>query len=105
MSESDPTEPTWPQYSWPPLVLSEKNSEVFVFDRLEDLLRYVEPVDVADNVFDAWDSRGAELVLEPTEPRVSIQEVKQPTSASLLLMRDTIEVFLCRAWNPPKYRR
>ena len=55
----------------PPIVLDE-HGDISLFQSVEAAARYVEPIDVRNGEYVAYDSSGFLLKLVPTEPVVSI---------------------------------
>lgn len=55
----------------PPIIINE-HGDISLFPSVEAAARYVEPVDVRNNEYIAFDSAGFLLQLVPTEPVISI---------------------------------
>ena len=55
----------------PPIVIDE-HGDISLFSSVESAARYVEPMDVRNNEYIAYDSAGFLLKLVPTEPVASI---------------------------------
>ncbi|MUV14522.1 hypothetical protein [Noviluteimonas gilva] len=72
----------------PPIIIDE-HGDVSVFESVEAAARYIEPIDVRNNEYVAYDSAGYLLRLVPTEPRVSIpgyaSDVPQPAQLAQAL--------------------
>lgn len=55
----------------PPIVVNE-NGDISIFATVEAAARYIEPVDVRNHEYVAYDSAGFRLRLLPSEPAVTI---------------------------------
>lgn len=84
----------------PPVIVDE-NGDIDVFDSVEAAELYLEPIDVEDDRFIAFDSVGRLLRLLPTTPRVTIESTEEfPNHAERL--RELLIKFLkdCRSTDP-----
>lgn len=54
--------------SFPIFVLSKDCGEVDVYESIEALEKHLEPIDVENNEYDAWDSKGVKLRLSAQKP-------------------------------------
>lgn len=72
----------------PPIVIDE-NGDISFFSSVEAAARKIEPIDVRNNEYVGYDSKGFILRLVPTEPVVSIvgyaSEFPQPEQLTALL--------------------
>ena len=88
--------------SWikPPIIVDE-SGDTDVFDSIEAAAIYLEPIDVEDNIFVAFDSTGRLLRLLPTTPQITIEAAEEvPNHAERL--RELLIKFLndCRSSEP-----
>lgn len=68
----------------PPIIVDE-TGPIYVFRSVEAAEKYLEPIDVANNRYVAFDSQGRLLRLQATEPRVTIEAAEEyPTHAEAL---------------------
>jgi hypothetical protein len=66
-------------------IIVDENGPVYIFETLKDAELYLEPIDVSNNRYVAYDSEGRLLRLRPTEPRVTIESAESiPTHSSEL---------------------
>ncbi|MGH9943949.1 MAG: hypothetical protein ACRD9R_16515 [Pyrinomonadaceae bacterium] len=63
----------------PPIIVYE-NGDVSIFASVEDVKIDLEPIDVENNIYVAYDSEGRLLSLAPTSPRITIQSAEQEPS-------------------------
>ena len=56
----------------PPIIVDEQGTAT-VFESVEDAERYLEPIDVRNGEYVAYDSEGRLLRLLPTSPRITIE--------------------------------
>ena len=88
--------------SWikPPIIVDE-SGDTCVFESLFYAERYLEPIDVEDNVYVAFDSVGRLLRLLPTTPNITIEAAEEvPNHAERV--RELLIKFLenCRSTEP-----
>ena len=84
----------------PPIIVDE-SGDTIVFDSIEAAAIYLEPIDVEDNIFVAFDSAGRLLRLLPTTPQITIEAAEEvPNHAERL--RELLIKFLkdCRSTEP-----
>ncbi len=68
----------------PPIIVDE-DGPVYIFEALRDAELYLEPIDVKNSRYVAYDSEGRLLRLLPTEPRITIETAEAvPTHTSEL---------------------
>lgn len=60
----------------PPVIVDE-TGPIYIFESVEYAERYLEPIDVEDNRYVAFDSEGRLLRLLPTHPRISIEAAEE----------------------------
>ena len=80
----------------PPIIVDESGA-TDIFDSIESAERYMEPIDVEDNLYVAFDGTGRLLRLIPTTPRITIEAAEEvPNHAERL--RELLIQFLkdCR---------
>jgi len=80
----------------PPVIVDE-TGPIYVFESVEDAEMYLEPIDVENNRYIAFDSVGRLLRLIPTTPRITIEAAEEvPNHAERL--RELLIQFLkdCR---------
>jgi hypothetical protein len=74
----------------PPIIVDEQGTAT-VFESIEDAERYLEPIDVKNGEYVAYDSEGRLLRLVPTSPRITIEnaelEPHHPSEVRNLLTR------------------
>jgi hypothetical protein len=78
----------------PPIVIDE-HGDISIFPSVELAARYMEPIDVRNNEYVAYDSAGVLLRLVPTEPIVSISGYLSDVQQSGQLER-VLRSFLAR---------
>jgi hypothetical protein len=61
----------------PPIFVDE-NGDTAVFLKVEDAEVYLEPIDVENEEYVAYDSEGTLLELLPTKPRITIRSTSPP---------------------------
>mgnify|MGYP005758633445 CR=1 FL=1 len=83
----------------PPIVIDE-HGDISFFPSVEAACRYIEPIDVRNNEYVAFDSAGYLLQLVPTEPIVSISGYKSDLPHQEQLAQ-TLRSFLARASSTP----
>ncbi len=59
----------------PPIIVDEQGTAT-VFESIEDAERYLEPIDVRNEEYVAYDSEGRLLRLLPTSPRITIENAE-----------------------------
>lgn len=82
----------------PPIVLDQRG-DMSIFRSVEDAARYLEPVDVRNGEYIAYDSAGFLLSLVPTGPVVGIPGHLSDQPHPEQLAR-ALHAFLARAWIP-----
>ena len=60
----------------PPIIVDE-TGPIYVFDSIEAAAIYLEPIDVEDNIYVAFDSTGRLLRLLPTTPQITIEAAEE----------------------------
>jgi hypothetical protein len=82
-----------------PIIISEPG-DVFVFDSVDKTMAYIEPPDVFDNLYTAYDSEGRLLNLKAVsrnyENAITI-EVAEDTPAHQMELRNLLVDFLTRS--------
>lgn len=75
----------------PPIIIDE-HGDISFFKSIEDAVQYIEPIDVLNNEYIAYDSLGFLLDLIPTKPKVTISGYASQSSASEQLF-STLKIF------------
>lgn len=74
----------------PPIIVDEQGTAI-VFESIEGAERYLEPIDVRNNEYVAYDSEGRLLRFLPTSPRITIEaaelDPRHSTEVRELLIR------------------
>lgn len=66
-------------------IIVDENGDVNIFESIEDAERYLEPTDVENNEYTAYDSQGRLLRLIATHPRITIESAElEPSHISQL---------------------
>ena len=84
----------------PPIIVDE-SGDTFILEPVESAERYLEPIDVEDNIFVAFDSVGRLLRLLPTTPRVTIEAAEEVPNHTEQVRALLIELLKnCRSTEP-----